>query len=269
MYLDIRKHYRIILQEELDERIKQNAMYSLRAFAKDLEIYPSRLSDVLNGKYGLSRSSAIQIAQKLKYNDEEIACFCDLVDSHHARSKVDRELAKNRLEKYKERQQYNELSFDYFKIIKDWYHYAILELTYLKDFQSDSVWISKKLGVSEEEIIQAIKRLIKVEILEVVDGKYQAVENFSATTSDIPSKSLKQFHSQLINKAHKALFDQTVENRDITAMIMGIKKEKIIEAKKMIKSFRRDFDQFLCKDNDKDAVYCLGIHFYELTKTNQ
>ncbi len=266
MYLDIRKHYREILQDELAQRIKQNSMYSLRAFAKDLGIYPSRLSDVLNGRYGLSRGAAIKIAQKLKYTHEEIACFCDLVDSYHARSKLEKSLAKKRLEQYQEKQQYNELSFDYFTIIKDWYHFAIVELTYLENFKSDITWIAKKLNLEKHLVEDAIERLFKVEMLENVNGQFKAVEDFTATTQDIPNKSLRYFHLQLMQKAQKAIEEQNVENRDVSAIVMAINKEKIKEAKQMIKSFRRDFDQFLCKDKNKNAVYSLGIQFYELTE---
>ena len=35
---------------ELERRCQYNPNYSLRAYARDLEILPSRLSDVLNGK---------------------------------------------------------------------------------------------------------------------------------------------------------------------------------------------------------------------------
>src|SRR5438128_1427996 len=89
--------YKTILKEELAARCRQNPRYSLRAFARDLKIAPSRLSEILNGKQGLSRPAADKIARALGYGASEIERFCDLVESVHARSKRDRDSARVRL----------------------------------------------------------------------------------------------------------------------------------------------------------------------------
>ena len=59
--------YRLLLKSELASRTNQNPNYSLRAFARDLDLAPSRLSEVLNGKQGLSTQAAEKIAKTLGY----------------------------------------------------------------------------------------------------------------------------------------------------------------------------------------------------------
>ena len=49
--------YRDILSDQFNVRRKVNARYSLRAFARDMSISPSRLSEVISGKGDLSRES--------------------------------------------------------------------------------------------------------------------------------------------------------------------------------------------------------------------
>src|SRR2546430_13739191 len=50
--------YRRVLRKELESRCRTSPRYSLRAFARDLKISPSRLSEILSGKQGLSRAAA-------------------------------------------------------------------------------------------------------------------------------------------------------------------------------------------------------------------
>jgi plasmid maintenance system antidote protein VapI len=71
---------RVILQQTLFTKQQKNKRYSLRAFARDLKISPSFLSEVLNGKYGISKQLAAQIADRLGFNSEEVQHFCSLAD---------------------------------------------------------------------------------------------------------------------------------------------------------------------------------------------
>ncbi len=65
-YLQDMRDYRDILKNELERRMNANPRYSLRAFARDLLTPASRLSEVLNGRRGLSEASADRIVRRLK-----------------------------------------------------------------------------------------------------------------------------------------------------------------------------------------------------------
>lgn len=56
-------NYRFFLKRELNARKARNAAYSLRSFARDLEMPSSKLSEVLNSKCGLSQKSAEKLAR--------------------------------------------------------------------------------------------------------------------------------------------------------------------------------------------------------------
>jgi len=82
---------RVILQQTLFSKQQKNKRYSLRAFARDLKISPSFLSEVLNGKYGISKQLANQIADRLGFNEDKRLHFCSLAilevtDSRNKRS---------------------------------------------------------------------------------------------------------------------------------------------------------------------------------------
>ena len=63
--IQLYQSYQDILKAELEKRQRANARYSLRAFARDLGVSPSNLSEILQRKAGLSRIKAQEIAKKL------------------------------------------------------------------------------------------------------------------------------------------------------------------------------------------------------------
>ena len=73
-----------------------------------------------------------------------------------------------------------------FKIISDWYHYAILELTELKEFESDINWISQRLGISKIEAHMGIKRLKNIGLMvEDEDGNLKTSDEFTASPNEV------------------------------------------------------------------------------------
>jgi uncharacterized protein (TIGR02147 family) len=94
----------------------------------------------------------------------------------------------------------------------------------------------------------------------------KASDEFTASPDGVPSRALKKFHSQLLEKALQSLFVQTVNERDSSAMILSIDHRQIPEARAAIRKFRRDFDAKFGKASEKDRVYCLSAHFFRLNE---
>lgn len=258
--------YKTYLRELLNEKIQQNSRYSLRAFARDLGVSPSILSETISGKHGLSEAVAKRIAKNVGLNKNETQFFCDQVVSQNSKSIKKKNEAARRIKSIKEMSKQNSLQMDHFKIISDWYHFAILELTYLNDFKNDENWIARKVGISKFEVQAAIERLLKLELLEVINGRLSATEDYTASPDGIPSDAIKKFQRQLIEKAQTALALQSVDNRDITSLIVSVDKSRIPEVKKEIKNFRRHINAHYGTDEKRDSVYCLAIQLFELTE---
>src|SRR5688572_11232264 len=106
--------YREIMRQELARRIKQNPRYSQGAFARDLDLTAGRLSEILNGKQGLSSKAGEDIGKALRLNDEERQYFLDLITLAHGRSRVLRENARIRLLRYRKLPELTDLQSDIF-----------------------------------------------------------------------------------------------------------------------------------------------------------
>jgi uncharacterized protein (TIGR02147 family) len=249
--------------------MRKNPGYSLRAFARDLEMQPSKISEILRGRCGLSPKSARKVAKRLKLSSDETEHFAALVALNHGRSERARKQAEERLASLSAVQGYDSLTLDRFKIISDWYHFAILELTELSYFESTPSWIAGRLGIATELTNEAIDRLIKLGLLKKnEDGKFVQTNLHLATPSGIPSRELREYHSQLLKKADDALDQIDISERDFSSVILTINSKDMESARREFKEFRRKFCVDFQKEGNKDRVYCLGMQFYPLDRAS-
>lgn len=261
------KDYKQLLLHEFEERCRKNPRYSLRAYARSLGISASTLSEVLNGHYGLSYKKAKKVSRSLGLSKAEQQWFCDLVALESARSPNARKQAELQILRWNSTSKHNTLELDNFKIIADWYHYAILELTYLKSFVSDIRWIAKKLQIPETTVTSAVERLKRVGLLtQDVKGKFICTEDFLATPTDIPSQALRQHHQQFLNKAAFALRTQSVKERDFSSTVIALAEEDLARFKELIRDFRRSLSKDAMKSQNKKHVYCLGTQLFRISE---
>lgn len=259
--------YRDLLNEELERRKQINAAYSLRAFARDLGISAPRLSQVLSKKQGLSVEAAKEIAQKIKLAPKEMEWFCSSAGALHARNFKLRKDFKERIHEHKRNAKaFTEIQLEYFKVISDWYHFAILELTHLKNFQNDARWIAEVLGITTAEAKAAIVRMKGLSLLKEEDGKLTDVFTNLSTGNDVPSNSVKNFHLQLMKLAMNAVYEQDLEQREISSNVISINRKDLPLFKERLRKFRKEFNQGTAHAKSKDAVYCLNQQFFELTR---
>jgi uncharacterized protein (TIGR02147 family) len=254
--------YRRVLTEELESRQKRNPSYSLRAFARDLDLQPSNASEIIRGLSGLSPQSGAEIAKKLGLSEEETHWFLTSIEAFHGRG-FRKEKAKAKLESILAQNGFDDLSLERFKIISDWYHFALLELTDTKDFSSDPAWIAQRLNISETEACEAIERLIQFGLLEQKrDGTLKQTKSTSVA-GGIPSREIRKHHSQILHKAEEALTQVEIDARDFSAITMAIPQSMLPEAGKLIRDFRRKLHRILTTSAEpKDRVYILGIQLF-------
>jgi hypothetical protein len=91
--------YREIIRTEFLKRREKLPFYSLRTYAKDLNLSPQHLSLIFKGKSGLSKQKANYIVHQLGLKPIEAQGFLFLVNSQSGRALTTRNLAKMGLKK--------------------------------------------------------------------------------------------------------------------------------------------------------------------------
>ena len=234
---------RILLNSELRRRMSQNDRYSLRAYARDLEVDPSDLSKILNGKRGLGAKLTRHFAKKLGFSEKAF------------KTDVDPEVP-----------DYQQLSIDSFEVISDWCHYAILELTKLDNFKVTASNVADQLNLAEPDMELALARLIRLGFLEQKDGELVDGTEGHCTTvhHNFTAPAFKNLQRGILKGAQNALDEIPFEKRDQSSITIATSEEKLAQAKVMIKNFRRRLSKFLEQTETRDTIYNLSISLYPL-----
>lgn len=255
--------YRKILQREFEAKKIKNPSYNLSSFARLLDLPPSRLSEILRAKVGLSKTKANLIAAKLKLSEKETELFIDLVSIEHARNPSEKAAAKKRIEIYisKEFYLYNENHLSY---LSEWYHHALIEFINLFPGKTKHE-MSESLGLDMGTISIAIKQLILLEIITKAHKGYKVIHANRTSAPDVPSEAIKKLNKQILQKASDEVTKQSVDNRDYSILFLSFKKSQMKLAKARIKEFKRSFMKEFESSSENDSIYTLGIQLFELT----
>lgn len=260
------RDYRSILTKEYEKRRAHNNSYSMRAFASFLGLAPSRLSEILKNKQGLSSAKAKIISAKLNFNNMETDFFCTLVESEHARSQIAKEAASEKLKKFLVHVD-TKMSMNIFEVISGWEHLAILELLLIKTSKTkNSKWISDKLSIKKDVVEMALNRLDEVGLVKKSKSIFKRVSNeFFVWGAEIPSESIKQYHKAVMIKAIEALYLLELKEREFNSVVMPVDTSKLPQARKLIKKFNRDMNK-LVTNKKSDRVYYLSTQFFPVDK---
>jgi len=244
-----------VLKTELAQRCQKNPNYSLRAFAKSLELSPAFLSKLLKGDRPFTERTLTIVSEKLTLNPEQVEYY-------------KQQISKNPLPQTPKSMAYKQISLDQFALISDWYHFAILELTTVDGFEHSPQWVAKQLGISVHQADDAIERLIRLNCLSrTKSGKLKLVEeNNTIVGPEIAVPATRTQQTQFLEMAIRAMTETPIEKRSQSAVTMAIPQERVGEAKEIIAEFRRKFTSLMQRPGDRDSVYQLSISFFPLTK---
>ena len=140
MNLESHSYYIQKIQNDFLSKKRKNPSYSLRAYARFLEIDHSSLSSILRGKRKLPLMYLSTFFVKLRLSPIEKKIFEESVKNNPTSLK---ELSKKKV-----------LDFEkvisdetHYRIIAEWEHYAILTLIQSETHESKISWFAKRLAI--------------------------------------------------------------------------------------------------------------------------
>lgn len=233
------------LASEFRRRKETNPAFSLRAFARQLDVPPGRLSEVLSGKRPLNARLISHFSEKLGLSPNQQRALS--------------------LPNEKADQGHELLAQDTFQAIADWENIALLSLVETEGFRSDPRWIGRRLGISAVEARDALERLVRLGLLAHKGAKIVKTSAELRTTNELSSAALRKSHRQTLTQAVDALESVPLEERDITSITMAIDPDKLPLAKELIRDFRYRLAALL-ETGKKKEVYNLNVQLVPVTK---
>lgn len=252
----VEAYYLTKMKEGLSLKQRNNPLYSLRAYARDIGIHPATLSQIINGKRTLPLKECDRVAKKLNLGPKEHALFKEsLTTKKHLLDAIKIPLDDQRLM----------LDESYYKIISEWEHYAVLELFELTDFMKTKEEVAAKLDLTLNRTDVVLTNLKLCKLIEVdSNGKLVKVYSDVKTSEDISSQALRESHREALQMGIAKIESVPVEWRDFSSSTLAIDMSKLPEAKTIIREFRRKMATLLAS-GDKKEVYQLAVQFYPLS----
>ncbi len=251
------------LRAEYAKRRSRRPAYSLRAFARDLELGVSTLSEFLRGKGGMSYERALFISKKLDLSPEQMEHFCDLVQIR-GQETVEQIAARRRIERRLSHPE-GSLSLDQFASVANWYHLAILELIDLSPIYQNASVLAETLFLEISEVEEAIDRLVRLSLLvKTPEGRLNRASAQTVVGQDVPSQAIRTFHRQMIEQGMQTLETVPIDQRKFQSIVFSIRmadcKEFSSELEKLTMQLVDKFHQ----RSGKERVYGLTTQLFPL-----
>lgn len=261
-------YYRQVLQQEFANRVSRNSRYSMRAFAKSLGTDIGAFSQILSGNRRLSYKKACEFLESLNIDPEGRENFLSSLAEEHINTgnkNISKELKKIiRYSKNSKNTLRKDLSIETYRVIADWYHFAIMELSLADNFSEDPRWISQSLGISIAQAKLAVERLVELGLMEKRQGKLKKSQvKLISKDRHITNGALKNRIKQVLNKSLEAVDNIDISERHHATMTVPIAKSKLPEAKKKIDQFLSELADFLEEDK-KEEVYEIHLGMFSL-----
>lgn len=254
-----------LFREDYLQRKEKNPLYSIRSYAKYLDLTPAYVSMIFREKRHLSHSTAIRISKKLKWSREKQKYFVNLLEFQNPKSEESKEAALINLQALESTNvNFSSLEIDTFEAIAGWHYSAILTLLTLLKNKATIALISKRLNLNTTLVENAMIRLQRLGLVKKESYHWKGIFDYLRLQST-PSDAIRLFHKQHLIKASKAIEEQSFDERDFSNMTITVDRAKIPLAKKKIAEFHHEMAKILDGKNSTE-VYQLSVQLFRLTE---
>lgn len=268
-YLDYRK----FLKDAFDEKKGEGRGFSHRVFARLAGFNASNyMLLVMQGKRNLSSEGIHKVAKALKLKKTEAEFFESLVSFNQSTSAEEKNFHYNRISQNKNYAAARPLEKGQFEYYSKWYVPAIREMVLLKDFDEDPAWIAAKLfpQITPREAAGALKILTDTGLV-VRDGRgrLRQKDPHIASGDEVASLAMTNFQREMIERAAASIDKTKPAKREVGSLTFAVSKDKLVEAKKMIREFRSRLAGFLAEEKSADAVYQFNFQLFNLSRMDE
>jgi uncharacterized protein (TIGR02147 family) len=246
------------LQDELGRRKQRRPHYSMRAFARDLDISPAFLSEFLAGRHGLSRERTLWIARKLQLSQTQGEHFWDLIESKFGRSEEAKKTARIRaLQRVKDNK--NQLNLKHFQLIADWYNFALLEILTLPDSAHTTRELAETLKVPEPAIQESIARLVELDLIEIQSNGEKWIakpkSEVTSTEKDGANRAVQIAHQQTLLMHADAIDHKAFHERESLSITLSLAQSDWPELKEELsEAVVKVLSKYSCNENKKNQA---------------
>ncbi len=253
--------YRAYINDYLQLKQASHKAFSLRAFAKKINLSPGHLSLILSGKKNLSEEHADVLCDNFKFTDKDRVFFHLLVEYAHSSLKVkDSILRKINIEKSKSVLLDVAITERMSKI--NWYHlYILIAFGIVKTIDKLENLMTEQAGIEKKLIRQSISDLLAQGLLKEEGESYKRTSKRLVLSSSVQNSILKTMHLDYLKKNEEFVSSRGTDDRYSITEFISIPEDKYDEVKKLTNEY---LDELTALNNPKkkssNNVFGICLH---------
>lgn len=247
-----------IIKEAFDVKRRRLNSYSLRAFAKDLDISPASLSRLMTNQK-VSHKSILKIIKSLKLSSSELTYLTNLYQKEGNLLDENQFIAKKFWENQGKPKSINKADFKQIASLDTLSLYNYLFYNSKISFPK----IKKELGLSNSTAKASLTALANVGLIEY-KTKVETVHDFNFIQDiEIGEENLK-FNLEIIENCKGHLLDEDLHSSEdyIMSSVFVIRDEKLEKAREFLNSCTLHFFEEYCESVEsieEGTEYSVGI----------
>lgn len=264
-------NYRLFLKDFYEER-KAESGFTYRDFSELTGMNSSSwLLHLIKGAKNLSPATAQRIAKALRMGKAEAEYFELMVPFTQAKTSEAKDRIYQRMLGLKRKLKIAKVGEEQYDYYTKWYHPVVRSLVTKVDFgtaaggDADYAKLARCLvpPIKPAEARKSVKLLEKLDfIVRGADGGWQHKNAAVSTGDELASLNVTNYHKQVSRLAEAAYDRTTREERDISALTLGISEEAFGAIKARIQAFRKEIMELALASKEADRVYQLNFQFF-------
>lgn len=268
-YLD----YRQFLRDWYREAKRTGRPLSFRAFSQRAGFHsPNVLHLVMSGKRNLTEESIQKFSAGLQLNKQEREFFRNLVWFNQAATHEEKDRYYRRLLQSRKFSQLKPLGREQYTFYSEWFHPVIRELVVTKGFDGTAEWLARQISPTIETE-QATRSLALLEKLGLIaregPAKWRQTSSLVSTGPDVDSIIVMNYHRELLRLARELLPLVPAEQRDVSALTLGIPRRQLEDVKRKIREFRQELLKLAASDEAGETVVQVAIQMFPVTSMGE
>lgn len=272
MKISVYKYHSVaaFLRDSYNEKRKANERFSLRAWAKQLGLKsPTSLHAVIQGQRKIPLNYHEGLVSSLKLSDEESYYLLVLISYEHAKNDLQK---LSFLEKLQVLRKYKNLSMHElanFEFLSDPFYTCLVEMTDLKDFQSEVSWIQKNNRITKDanQIKCVLSNLLEEGYLQSNEDRVFKAHTHTTNVHDLANLGSQKYHRNTSLLAAESVQVQSVDEREFNSYSMNIESKNLDKIKASMREYvKRFIAEFEAPAGEGDSTYQLNLQFFSLTE---